>query len=40
MSKTKIYSTHPLFEPARKFLEPNFEMDYWRSPARPPRDRF
>ena len=38
MSKPKIYATHPLFEPARKLLEPRFEMEYWRGPARPPRN--
>jgi lactate dehydrogenase-like 2-hydroxyacid dehydrogenase len=37
MSKPRIYSTHPLFEPARQLLKEQFEVQYWRSPERPPR---
>jgi glyoxylate reductase len=37
MSKPKIYSSHPLFEPARKLLEERFEVEYWKGAERPPR---
>src|SRR5262249_6322277 len=37
MSKPKIYSTHPLFEPARQLLKERFEVQYWDGPERPPR---
>lgn len=37
MSKSKIYCTHPLFEPARKLLEEHFEVEYWKGTERPPR---
>jgi glyoxylate reductase len=39
MSKAKIYATHPLFDPARKLLEARFDVEYWKGPGRPPRDR-
>ena len=38
MSKPKIYATHTLFGPARELLEPRFEMEYWKGPARPSRE--
>lgn len=37
MSKPKVFSTHPLFEPPRKMLDEHFEVDYWSRPERPPR---
>jgi lactate dehydrogenase-like 2-hydroxyacid dehydrogenase len=37
MSKPKLLSTRPLFEPARNLLDEHFEMDYWTSPERIPR---
>ncbi len=38
MGKPRIYSTHQLFEPARKLLKEHFEVEYWKSSERPPRD--
>lgn len=38
MSKPRIFSTHPLFEPPRNLLEEHFEVEYWTRPERPPRD--
>ena len=38
MPKPKLFATHPLFEAPRKLLDEHFEVDYWREPARPPRD--
>ncbi len=38
MNKPKIYATHVLFEAAREMLEPRFEMEYWKGPARPSRE--
>jgi hypothetical protein len=37
MNKPKVYSTHSLFEPARKLLEATCEVDYSPGPARPTR---
>jgi len=37
MSKRKVFSTHPLFESARKLLDQHFEVEYWERPERPPR---
>jgi lactate dehydrogenase-like 2-hydroxyacid dehydrogenase len=34
MSKPKILSTRPLFEPARKLLNERFEVEYWTDPER------
>jgi glyoxylate reductase len=39
MSKAKIYATHPLFEPARKLLDARYDVEYWKGPGRPTRDR-
>ena len=38
MNKLKVLATHPLFEPARKLLDAQFEVEYWQGPGRPPRD--
>ncbi|HXP22742.1 MAG TPA: D-glycerate dehydrogenase [Candidatus Sulfotelmatobacter sp.] len=38
MAKPKVYSTHPLFEPARNILDANCDMQYWTDSERPPRD--
>jgi len=37
MPKPRIYSTHILFEPARKLLAEHFDVEYWEGPQRPPR---
>lgn len=38
MPKPKVYSTHPLFEEARKILDANCDIQYWSDAERPPRD--
>ena len=38
MAKPKVYSTHQLFEEARKILDSNCDMQYWTDSERPPRD--
>lgn len=38
MTKTKVLATHRLFEPARKILEENCDVEYWEKPERPPRE--
>jgi len=38
MPKPKVYSTHPLFEEARKLLDVNCDVQYWLDAERPPRD--
>src|SRR5215472_12590744 len=38
MAKPKVLSTHRLFEPARKILQEQCEVEYWEKPERPPRD--
>jgi glyoxylate reductase len=38
MAKPKVYSTHQLFEEARKILDADCEMQYWTDSERPPRD--
>ena len=38
MAKPKVYSTHQLFEPARKILDASCEMQYWTDPERPARE--
>jgi glyoxylate reductase len=38
MAKPKVYSTHPLFEEARKILDANCEVQYWTETERPPRE--
>ncbi len=40
MPKPKVYSTHPLFEEARKILDANCDVQYWSEPERPPREEF
>jgi glyoxylate reductase len=38
MPRPKVYSTHPLFEPARKILDANCEVQYWADAERPSRE--
>jgi glyoxylate reductase len=38
MPKPKVYSTHPLFEEARKILDANCDIQYWGEAERPPRE--
>jgi len=38
MAKPKVYSTHQLFEEARKTLDAECEVQYWTDSERPPRD--
>ena len=38
MLKPKVFSTHPLFEDARKILDGNCDIQYWADAERPPRD--
>jgi glyoxylate reductase len=38
MPKPKIYSTHPLFEDARKTLDANCDVEYWSGTERPTRE--
>lgn len=38
MAKEKVFATHRLFEPARKILHENCEVEYWEDPERPPRE--
>ncbi|HKW35910.1 MAG TPA: D-glycerate dehydrogenase [Candidatus Acidoferrum sp.] len=38
MAKPKVLATHRLFEPARKILQENCEVEYWEEPERPPRE--
>jgi len=38
MPKPKVLATHPLFAPARKLLDAQFEVEYWQDPGRPSRD--
>jgi glyoxylate reductase len=38
MPKPKVYSTHPLFEDARKILDANCDIQYWADAERPSRD--
>lgn len=38
MAKAKVFATHRLFEPARKILQENCEVEYWEKPERPPRE--
>jgi glyoxylate reductase len=37
MPKAKVYSTHPLFEEARKILDANCDIQYWSGAERPSR---
>lgn len=38
MAKAKVLATHRLFEPARKILQENCEVEYWEKAERPPRE--
>lgn len=38
MAKLKVFATHRLFEPARKILHENCDVEYWENPERPPRE--
>lgn len=38
MAKARVLATHRLFEPARKILQENCEVEYWEKPERPPRE--
>jgi len=38
MPKPKVYSTHPLFEEARKILDASCDIQYWAEAERPPRE--
>src|SRR5215831_5613435 len=38
MAKPKVFATHRLFDPARKLLEENCDVEYWEKPERPPRE--
>src|SRR6516162_1626095 len=38
MAKPKVYSTHQLFEEARKILDAECEVQYWTDTERPPRE--
>jgi glyoxylate reductase len=38
MAKPKVYSTHQLFEEARKILDAECEVQYWTDSDRPPRE--
>src|SRR5271169_6541650 len=40
MPKPKVYSTHPLFEEARKLLDAACDAEYWTNAERPSRDEF
>jgi glyoxylate reductase len=40
MPKAKVYSTHPLFEEARKILDANCDAQYWSGLERPSREEF
>jgi glyoxylate reductase len=38
MSKPRVYSSHPLFEEARKILDANCDVEYWSGSERPSRE--
>src|SRR6201998_4051771 len=38
MPKAKVYSTHPLFEEARKILDADCDAQYWTGTEPPPRE--
>jgi len=38
MAKPRVFATHRLFEPARKILQEQCEVEYWEKPERPPRE--
>jgi glyoxylate reductase len=37
MTKSRVLSTHPLFESVRELLNENFQMEYWPGPGQIPR---
>ena len=38
MAKLKVLATHRLFEPARRILQEDCDVEYWEKSERPPRD--
>ena len=38
MAKPKVFATHRLFDPARKILGENCDVEYWEQPGRPTRE--
>ena len=38
MPKPKVYSTHPLFDEARRILDAHCDVQYWSEAERPPRE--
>ncbi len=38
MAKTRVYSSHELFEDARKILDTSCDVEYWTQTVRPPRE--
>lgn len=38
MAKARVLATHRLFEPARKILQENCDVEYWEKSERPPRE--
>jgi glyoxylate reductase len=38
MAKPRVFATHRLFEPARKPLQENCDVEYWDKSQRPPRE--
>src|SRR5229473_7922643 len=38
MAKTRVFSTHPLFDEARVILNGQCDAEYWAKPERPSRD--
>jgi len=38
MAKTRVFSTHPLFDEARVILDGQCDVEYWAKPERPSRD--
>ena len=38
MAKPKVLATHRLFDPARKILGENCDVEYWEKPGRPTRE--
>jgi glyoxylate reductase len=38
MAKAKVLATHRLFEPARKILQEDCDVEYWEKAERPPRE--
>jgi glyoxylate reductase len=38
MAKPRVLATHRLFDPARRILQENCDVEYWERPERPPRE--